>query len=417
MQDRGADLRRVAVAAIVALAVGLGCEPGATSAIPSPSAAALGSPSQQPDSPPSAPTTRQGTWTSLRWSAPSYLPDGAVLTDLVAWRDGYVAVGQVSGTDRYLGAAFVSVDGVQWQRTTADSTFSGIPNRLVMTASRLFAFGARMETPESPEVWSSVDGRTWQRQDSLALPGRGLGAVAGRDTTMVALGLDQNGRSMIRRSIDGAAWTEVKSPSDRAIIRNVASVADGFIALGREGQPDTGSGGVGLPGVGRPAAWWSGDGGTWTPLKVEGDEAAGAQLVELFKVADGFFAAGSDNTVSGRSARTAALWSSTDGRDWRLIGAPPHWGFAAANGKQAVVLAFGGGRSDPEGWTSFDGRQWTPLELTGDVNHIPVTQQFVGMSGHIDRLFVVPRGVLVTGQVIVDQRGIPAAWFAEASAR
>jgi hypothetical protein len=51
------------------------------------------------------------------------------------------------------------------------------------------------------------------------------------------------------------------------------------------------------------------------------------------------------------------------------------------------------------------------------VNHIPVTQQFVGMSGHIDRLFVVPRGVLVIGQVIVDQRGIPAAWFAEASAR
>jgi hypothetical protein len=386
------------------------------SAIPSPSLTA-GSPSQQPDSSPSPSTTRQGTWTSLRWSAPAYLPDGATFTDLVAWRDGYVAVGQVPGADRYLGAAFVSMDGAQWQRTTANSTFSGIPNRLVITASRLFAFGTRMETPQSFEAWSSVDGRTWQRQDSLALPGGGLGAVAGRDTTMVALGVDQSGRSMIRRSVDGAAWTEVTGLSERAIIRNVASVADGFIALGREGQPDTGSGGVGLPGLGRPAAWWSGDGATWRPLKVEGDEAAGAQLVELFKVADGFFAAGSDNIVSGRSARTPALWSSTDGRDWRLIGPPPHWGFAAANGKQAVVLAFGGARVDPEGWTSFDGRQWTLLEFTGDLNHIPVTQQFVGMSGHIDRLLVVPRGILVIGQVIADQRGIAAAWFAEASAR
>ena len=82
-----------------------------------------------------------------------------------------------------------------------------------------------------------------------------------------------------------------------------------------------------------------------------------------------------------------------------------------------MILAFGGVGADPEGWTSFDGREWTRLEFTGEVNHIPVTQQFVGMSGHIDRVFLMPRGVLVIGQVIADQRGMPAVWFAEAVTR
>ena len=37
------------------------------------------------------------------------------------------------------------------------------------------------------------------------------------------------------------------------------------------------------------------------------------------------------------------------------------------------------------------------------------------MTGHIDQIFVTPRGVLVIGQVIADQSSTPAAWFAEAS--
>ena len=376
----------------------------------------VASPSPSPSLSPSPPTTalasREGTWTSLRWSAPSYLPDRATFQDVVAWRGGYVAVGQVAGADVYVGAAFVSTDGLRWERTTDGSTFSGIPGRIVATAARLIAFGGRSENPEALEAWSSVDGRIWQLQDSLAMVGAGVVAIAGRDRTIVATGNDSGGHTTMWRSIDAGAWSRTQSPSGNAIVRSVAVVADGFIALGREGQPDTGSGGVGARGVGRPAAWWSGDGQTWGAVHVDGVEAPGAELSGIFRVADGFVAIGSDNAASQRGA---VLWSSTDGRDWRLIGPPAHWGFASANGTQAVILAFGGVGADPEGWTSFDGREWASLKSTGDVTHIPVTQQFLGMTGHIDQIFVTPRGVLVIGQVIADQSSTPAAWFAEAS--
>lgn len=332
--------------------------------------------------------------------------------DLVAWRDGYVAVGQVAGADVDVGAAFVSVDGLRWERTTDGSTFSGIPGRIVATATRLIAFGGRSENPESLEAWATVDGRIWQCQDPLAMVGAGVVGIAARDRTIVAAGTDPSGGTTMWRSVDSAAWRQVQSPPGHAIVRSVAAVADGFIALGREGQPDTASGGVGVRGVGMPAAWWSADGQIWSAVHVDGIEAPGAQLSGIFRVADGFLAIGSDNAASQRSP---LLWSSTDGRDWRLIGPPARWGFASANGKQAVVFAFGGVGADPEGWTSFNGREWTPLKSTGDVNQIPVTQQFVGMSGHIDQIFVMPRGVVVIGQVVADQNSTPAIWFAEGS--
>lgn len=362
----------------------------------------------------SAPTIRQGTWTSLRWSAPADLPDQALFSDVVAWRDSYVAVGEAPGANASVGAAFVSADGLQWQRTTDDASFSGIPRTVVATTTRLIAFGRRSGSPESLAAWTSADGRIWEPLDGLALSGVGVVGIAQRERTLVAGGADESGRTSIWRSVDVAPWTAVRFQPDHAIVRGVVSVSDGFIAFGREGEPDAGSGGVGAPGVGRPAAWWSADGQVWSAVPVEGVDAAGAQLTAIFSVADGLFAVGSDNSSSPRSA---SLWTSTDGREWRLIGPPTHWGFAGFNGRQAVVLGFGGVGADPEGWTSLDGRLWTPLEFAGDATHIPVTQQFVGMSGHIDHIFVMPRGVLVIGQVVADQRGRPAVWFAEASTR
>ena len=403
----------VSNASPTALRPSLSPAPTLLSAQPAPS-------SPEPASAPPQPTLspiRADAWTGLRWSQPNPIPERASFRDIVAWHDGYVAVGSASGPDTDVGAAFISADGATWERTTAASVFSGIPGRVMASPTRLLAFGVGTPTAGSLEAWSSLDGRIWRREASLALADAGVIGVAARGTTIVAVGMDATGRATMWRSVAAGTWTKAQTLSPRAIVRGVVAISDGFIATGREGDPDTGSGGVGVRGVGRPAAWWSSDGGVWGSLQVEGAEAAGAELDGIYPVADGYFAIGSDTTTAGQSTRSAVLWLSTDGHAWRQLGPPPHWGMAGTNSQQAVVLAYGGATANPEGWLSMDGHEWTPLVFAGDLGEVPVVQQFLGMSGHIDEIFVMPHGVIVIGQLVSQQSSRPAAWFATAIIR
>jgi hypothetical protein len=195
-------------------------------------------------------------------------------------------------------------------------------------------------------------------------------------------------------------------------VRSVAAARDGFVALGRDGEPDAGSGGIGVPGVGRPAAWTSPDGRAWSAAQVEGTEAAGAQLSEAFRVADGFFAIGSDTTAPGQNPRSPLIWVSADARVWSLVGPPPQWGLASANGRQAVVFSAADfGTVTLGAWTTLDGRDWTKLSFGGDLGELPAFQTAVGQASRVDRILVGSRGVVVVGQ----RNGQPTAWFAEAA--
>ena len=193
----------------------------------------------------------------------------------------------------------------------------------------------------------------------------------------------------------------------------VLTVSDGFLVLGREGEPDVASGGVGVRGVGLPAAWWSADGRAWTALPVEGKPAAGAQLIQLYAVADGYFVVGSDTTDPSSSARTALVWTSSDGRTWKLAGPPPSWGAAGSNGERAVYFVpSSSGSRDLEAHVSRDGTRWTRLVFTGDLADIPNVPGFT-QALQLDQVFVMPRGIIVTGQ----QNGGPVAWFADPEPR
>lgn len=418
MPDRPGAFRRAipllaAVALVAALVlIILNTNPGETPVISSPSPAAASS-SPQPTSPSPQSTSqppRAGSWTELRWSAPSPIPEQAALLDLVSWHDGYVAVADVAGPDGHVGAALISPDGVRWERT---ATFPANPS-IVATATQLVAVVNRLGPPPSVEAWVSVDGRSWQRQERLALASATITKLAARDRTILAAGIDANGRTMLWSSADGAQWSQGQAPAPRAIVRSVAAVSDGFLAVGRDGEPDVGSGGVRVAGVGRPAAWRSADGRAWSAAQVQGVDAAGAQLSEVFHVADGFFAIGSDATAPGQNPRTALIWVSADARDWRIVGPPEHWGRASANGRQAVVFSAADfGTVAVGAWSSLDGRDWTQLSFGGDVADIPAFEMAVGQSSRVDQIFVVSRGVIVIGQ----QNGQPTAWFAEAVSR
>jgi hypothetical protein len=348
-----------------------------------------------------------GVWTELRWSAPIALPDEGSFSDVVSWQGTYVALGQVMVGGTWIGAAFASSDGVRWERTV---TFAAQP-RLLVGDSRLFAVVGvdQVGSPRSTDVWASLDGRTWQRQPLLAQAGTVATLHAARGTTILALGVDPSGGTAMLRSDDGAPWTSGPLPAERAIVRSLVAAADGFIAVGRDGQPDRGAG-VGAPGVGRPAAWWSADGLAWSALPVEGVDAPGAQLTQTFRVADGFFAIGSDTTDSSLSARSPLLWTSTDARAWSLLGLPSHWGRAGANGQQAIVFAYGP-TTVPEVWASRDGRRWSAVTFAGDVGDMPALPGNV--SAQLDALFVLPEGIVVSGR----RNGHMAIWFAEGTAR
>lgn len=385
-----------------------------TPAVSSPSAAATSqssppiSVSPQPGSPSPQPTPqpRAGSWIELRWSAPTLIPS---ILDVVSWHDGFMAGADVPGPDGQVGAAYTSVDGMRWERT---ATFPARPS-IVGTSTGLVAVVNRSGPPQSVEAWTSIDGRSWQRQDSLALSGATIGSLAARGATIVAAGIDADGHPMLWSSADGAPWSPGQLPAPHAIVRGIAAVGDGFVAFGRDGEPDVGSGGIGAPGVGRPAAWTSANGRAWSAAQVEGVQAAGAQLIGLFQVADGFFAIGSDATAPGQNPRSALIWVSADARDWRIVGPPEHWGRASANGRQTVVFYYADfGTTVLGAWSSLDGRVWTPMSFSGDVADIPAFTAGLAQNSGVDGIFVGSRGVVVIGQ----QNGQPTAWFAEAIA-
>lgn len=419
-QHRRARLRRVAIGVLTALAlVGvllvlgppIGRAPIAASPSPQLTAPATQpSPTSTQATSPSVPPSRAGAWTELQWSGPSVVPDQGVFSAAVGWREGYVAIGSASGASQRIGAAFASTDGVRWQRTTAESTFSEIPAYMVATSARLIVLANRAGPPGSVAAWVSLDGRGWQPEPDLALGGAIVSHVAVRDGVILALGTDASGQPATWRSEDGGKWSQTLA-SPPGIVRGIAAVSDGFLALGRDGAPDIGSGGVGLPGVGRPAAWWSGDGRAWSAEQVEGVAAAGAQLTEAFRVEDGYFAVGSDSTTPGQNARSPLLWISADARDWRMLGPPAQWGRAGATGRQAVIFSrtdFGTVQLGV--WSSQDGRDWIQVKLSGDALHIPGYEPAVGQTSWVDRIFVMSRGVIVLGQA----DGQLTAWFAEA---
>ncbi len=280
-----------------------------------------------------SPTPAPSMWTGLRWSDPVELsaPGGLRIVDIVAWNDTYVAIGETGITDpeRNLKGAFLtSPDGLDWTvAQTVDLLRSGewmthlfvLDGRLLATAE-----GGGVDCPAtrpaltpdfSPELWTSTDGTNWATVDSPSWHAAWSNAgapnwIAAGDAGLIAVGYQGNGVRqagqpvppsvpVVFHSVDGLTWAraDLTQGFDQAVFRDAVAYPDGFVIVGRDGEPDHPSEVVDpanpVPlGLGRPAAWVSPDGIHWTVAAVDGIEIEGGQLSEVEAGADGLFAIG-----------------------------------------------------------------------------------------------------------------------------
>ena len=274
----------------------------------------------------------------------------------------WVAIGQAA--DGRV-AVWTSVDGRSWTQESAGTAAFGPGDRvnaLVRTASGFVAAGAASPAGAPAAggravVWTSADGRGWQRADRLDLPEiAAIGGLAASGDTVVAHGTFSRtttrtvkrkgkkkgtrqvtetvrGEGMWRSADGGRTWTAVTIPQGQGAYGPVTALTaapNGF-ALVREGRSETGpkkKRRTGRHGV----VFGSADGAAWAPAARL--TVPGYRNVERLSGTRSGLAA----LVRGQN-NTGTVLRSSDGRTWRPaggIGAPGPGsaisGLAAADG-------------------------------------------------------------------------------------
>lgn len=303
------------------------------------------------------------------------------ISDAIAFGGGVIAVGADSDPLAGGGVIWVSADGTSWQRLTEVPATEGRGGEIASIANGpggLIAggYGLPLGRP-APAVWISSDGAQWELVDAPQLGAGEIVAVAGSPAGWVALGTDiqSSDANLAWTSIDGRDWS-VPLPAEalgrQPSVSDVASVNGTFMAFGERDEsamlwtsPDGRAWEMvaGFPiapgsvvnalaatparlvavgadyrrGAASAVVWTSTDGLAWQQLpQVAG--MAGAEMLSVLAVGDGFIAAGSEGGGGPRGGR-AAVWTSADGLDWQRLGDDPSFGLA----RMSLLVAAGPG--------------------------------------------------------------------------
>ena len=216
--------------------------------------------------------------------------DGAEILNVIAYGDGFVAVGDVQSQGDEFNpysirmAVWQSSDGVHWQLVSDSSpVFQDAWASIVVHGGEgLVAFGTTRNgsgfTHASTIVWTSRDGRVWQRvpQPSGAFPALDnfhiVGAVQGNGR-YVAWGSNYSDIPyyLVWTSTDGAHWTRAAGVHFQyGRVDAIAAHGQGFIAVGTRDN--------------EPTVWSSPDGAHWAPIA--GEDAFGGGDTQLTGVID-----------------------------------------------------------------------------------------------------------------------------------
>ncbi len=426
----------------------------------SPSASPGESPSASPSRSPSATPPPSG-WTGLSWSDP-VVPSargGLRIEDVAAWGEGYVAVGETGVTDPATeqGAFLTSPDGLAWTVVqTADLRRSGeLMTHVFVVGGRLLATaeGGGVDCPAdtacptpdfSPDLWMSTDGSRWTPIDSPSWhagwsnAGAPMWMVAGK-AGIIAVGYQGRGVGepgqppapavpLVLYSRDGTTWAPADTAHGfaHAVFRDAVAFPGGFVIVGRNGVRDPSTEVVDPAnplalGIGRPAAWVSSDGISWTVAQVDGIKIAGGELTDVEAGAGGLFAIGAGSPSAGDA--TPSGWSSADGATWHVVGRlgkelpaidqainqVPTFGSTvlASDGRHIVVLDRDApGSQTMAAWVSSDGATWVRLSFAGSTS-LPRIGRYDANDA---------QGTYVTGATVLPDRIVVSGYGARTDA-
>jgi hypothetical protein len=310
-------------------------------------------------------------------------------------------------------AFWSSPDGTTWTRTGIDGTpfTAGAVSGLVATSSGIVAWGTLGQAtctgqgegmtcdPTPVMLWTSPNGAKWTQVADVSM----FGGATVTNVTVGAQGLVAAGDTgwdspAIWVSVTGATWQRLTLPTSTfaaAHFSSVRATAAGYVLAGATGGTAPVSGGVAAPSTGVAAAWWSPDGRTWTKGTVNRTSGIGTSLGSIDVGASGMVAVG-----SAEGGKAAAAWTSTDGRTWQPIalgyfGAPtPAAGVPTLPGlvvrsDGTHLVAIDEDQSSILMWISSDGVNWRRLAFSGSTDTIPSTY---------GNAFVVAGGLIVLGQ-------------------
>lgn len=182
--------------------------------------------------------------------------DGGQMVRVVPGGPGFVAVGNVRGTDA--AAVWMSADGMRWQRVAHQASLDrAFMWDVTATPQGLVASGWRRDPEPSAAIWLSRDGREWTLGSVAGGQGFQIRAVSAFGGRFVAAGdLERGHQAAVWTSDDGRAWTRVSAGTfGGASITTLLPIGDQLIALGGRG--------------GSAAVWTSRDGLSWSSIADE----------------------------------------------------------------------------------------------------------------------------------------------------
>ncbi len=347
-------------------------------------------------------------------------PDRAI-DALVPGRGMTLAVGSANGD----GAVWTSTGGEHWNRSAAAPGVFARPGRqrLLSAASGgsgWLAVGYDGLAPKRPLVVASPDGTTWKAADadrafkpsggaqlltSATAAGPGGHVIVGADGVSSATWYSADLRSWHRGTGSDHGDLDGRPGAERWM-NDVTAGPFGYVAAGGLNDPTAGN----AP-RGRPAVWSSPDGKVWRlqqlPLPSGTTEATFAHVAA---VNGRLMAAGTARTTTGSTV--FAFVSPDGGKSWeqaQLLGTDGASTLALTaltatpHGFVAAAGSGRGGRSDVELWTSPDGRSFTQERPQG-----------LGLSGRGDQWLTglaASGGDLLAVGVTADHRGEqPTLW-------